>query len=83
MSQDHGTSALPEGSLGAGTGPSRHEMSFTWPVLLITLGLILLADEFAPGWNFHRTWPVLLVVFGALKLIDTGRLPRPPAGPRI
>ncbi len=83
MSQDHGTSALPEGSLGAGAGPSRHPVSLTWPVLLITLGLMLLADQFAPGWNFHRTWPVLLVVFGALKLIDSGRPPRPPAGPRI
>jgi Domain of unknown function (DUF5668) len=83
MSQDHGTSALPEGSLGAGAGPSYHPISLTWPVLLITLGLMLLADQFAPGWNFHRTWPVLLVVFGVLKLIDSGRPPRPPAGPRI
>jgi Domain of unknown function (DUF5668) len=82
MSQDHETGALPEGSLGAG-GLSRGHVSLTWPVLLITLGLMLLADQFAPAWNFHRTWPVLLVVFGVLKLIDSGRPPRPPAGPRI
>jgi hypothetical protein len=83
MLQGHETSALPEGSLGAGVGHSHHAISLTWPVLLITLGLMLLADQFAPGWNFHRTWPVLLVVFGVVKLIDSGRPPRPPAGPRI
>lgn len=57
--------------------------SLTWPVLLITLGLMLLADQFLPRWGFERTWPVLLVVFGVLKLIESGRPPRPPAGPRV
>lgn len=57
--------------------------SLTWPVLLITLGLMLLADEFLPRWDFERTWPVLLVVFGVLKLIDSARPPRPPVGPKI
>jgi len=79
MSEDR---PLPEGSLGAG-GPSQGHASLTWPVLLMTLGLMLLAAEFAPAWNFHRTWPVLLVVFGVLRLIDSGRPPRPPEGPRI
>jgi Domain of unknown function (DUF5668) len=55
----------------------------TWPVLLIALGLMLLADEFVPGWDFGRTWPVLLVVFGVLRLIESGRPPRPPVGPRL
>jgi Domain of unknown function (DUF5668) len=82
MPQDHGTGALPRGNLGVGR-PSYSHVSLTWPVLLITLGLMLLADQFAPTWNFHRTWPVLLVVFGVLKLIDSGRPPRPPSGPRI
>lgn len=58
-------------------------VSLTWPVLLITLGLMLLADEFLPRWDFGRTWPVLLVVFGVVKLIESGRSPRPPEGPRI
>lgn len=60
-----------------------HRVSLTWPVVLITLGLMLLADEFLPQWDFQRTWPVLLVVFGVLKLIDSGRPPRPPEGPRV
>ena len=56
--------------------------SLTWPVLLITLGVMFLLDEFEPQWGFHRTWPVLLVVIGILKLIEASRPPRPPAGPR-
>jgi len=82
MSQDREIGALPERSLGTG-GPSLRHAGLTWPVLLITLGVMLLVDQLAPGWNFHRTWPVLLVVLGLLKLIDSGRPPRPPAGPRI
>lgn len=58
-------------------------VSLTWPVLMITAGLILLADQFLQGWGFERTWPVLLVVFGVTKLIESGRKPRPPVGPRI
>jgi len=54
-----------------------------WPVILITLGIMLLAEQFLPGWGFSRTWPVLLVVIGVVKLIDSGRPPRPPEGPRI
>jgi LiaI-LiaF-like transmembrane region len=60
-----------------------YRASLTWPVLLITLGLMFLLDEFAPQWGFRRTWPVLLVVIGILKLIESGRPPRPPAGPRV
>ncbi len=51
--------------------------------MLITLGLMLLAGEFFPQWDFESTWPVLLVVFGVLKLIESGRPPRPPEGPRV
>lgn len=58
-------------------------VSLTWPVLLITLGLMLLINEFVPRWDFERTWPVLLVVFGVTRLIEAGRPPRPPEGPRI
>lgn len=57
--------------------------SLTWPVVLIALGLMLLAEQFLPDWGFHKTWPVLLVVIGVLKLIDSGRPPRPPEGPRV
>jgi hypothetical protein len=70
------------GAWNAG-GKFMQRASLTWPVILITLGLILLADEFLPGWGYERTWPVLLVVFGVLRLIESGRPPRPPEGPRI
>jgi hypothetical protein len=53
------------------------------PVILITLGLMLLIDQIVPGWGFGRTWPLLLVVIGVLKLIDVTQPPRPPEGPRI
>lgn len=57
--------------------------SLTWPVILITLGLMLLAEEFLPRWGLTKTWPLLLVVVGIVKLIDSGRPPRPPEGPRL
>jgi hypothetical protein len=62
--------------------PSRRG-SLTWPVLLIALGLMLLAQEFLPDWDLGRTWPLLLVVIGVLLLIQSGRPPRPPEGPRL
>ncbi|HEV2492910.1 MAG TPA: DUF5668 domain-containing protein [Terriglobia bacterium] len=57
--------------------------SVTWPIILITLGVLFMLDEFVPRWDFHRTWPVILVVFGILKLIDAARPPRPPRGPSV
>ncbi len=63
--------------------PSPRRVRLTWPVVLITLGLLFLLDEFAPSWGFDRTWPVLLVVIGVLMLFESGRAPRPPAGPRV
>ena len=62
---------------------SRYRTSLTWPIILITLGALLMLDEFIPHWGFHRTWPVLLVVIGVLKLIDSTRPPRPPRGPQV
>jgi len=80
MLQDRETGPL--GTPGTGAG-FFHRASLTWPAVLIALGLMLLADEFVPEWGFHRTWPVLLVVIGVLKLVESGRPPRPPAGPRM
>ena len=57
--------------------------SLTGPVVLITLGVILLLDQIVPGWGIGKTWPVLLVVIGVLKLIDVSQPPRPPEGPRV
>lgn len=37
------------------------------PVLLITLGLLMAADQL-DRMSFWRTWPVLLILFGLFKL---------------
>jgi len=58
-------------------------VSLTGPVILITLGVVFLVDQFVPGWGISKTWPILLVVIGVLKLVDSARPPRPPEGPRI
>ena len=63
--------------------PSSPGRSLTWPVVLITLGLLFLADQLLPGWGIGRTWPALLVVIGVMKLLDSARPPRPPQGPRV
>ncbi|HTS78426.1 MAG TPA: DUF5668 domain-containing protein [Bryobacteraceae bacterium] len=41
------------------------------PVLLITLGFLLAADQMGVI-SFGRTWPVLLIVFGLFKLAERG-----------
>ena len=70
--------------MGLGLTPSTHRRpSLTGPVILITLGLVFLADQLVPGWGISKTWPVLLVVFGVLKLLDSTSPPRPPEGPRV
>jgi hypothetical protein len=65
------------------TASNPRRSSITGPVVLITLGLMLLVDQIVPGWGFGRTWPLLLVVIGVLKLIDVAQPPRPPEGPRV
>jgi hypothetical protein len=39
------------------------------PVVLITVGLLFVADYFG-SFPFYKTWPVLLIVYGALKLFE-------------
>jgi len=63
--------------------PLLRRASLTGPVILVTLGLMFLVDEFVPGWGISRTWPVLLIVIGALRLLDSALPPRPPEGPRV
>jgi hypothetical protein len=53
------------------------------PVILITLGVLLLLHQFVPAWGFGQTWPILLIVIGVMKLLDANRPPRPPRGPRV
>jgi hypothetical protein len=70
--------------MGSTTPPvTRRRSGLTWPVVLITLGVILLLDQFVPGWGIGKTWPVLLVVIGVVKLLESGRPPRAPEGPRV
>jgi len=46
------------------------------PVMLITLGALLVIDHFG-GANFWRISPLLLIVYGVMKLIE--RVARPAA----
>jgi hypothetical protein len=39
------------------------------PVLLVTLGLLMAADQL-DRMSFSRTWPVLLIMFGLFKLAE-------------
>ena len=39
------------------------------PVLLVTLGLLMAADQLE-RMSFSRTWPVLLILFGLFKLAE-------------
>ena len=39
------------------------------PVLLLTLGLLMGADQL-DRVSFSRTWPVLLILFGLFKLAE-------------
>jgi membrane-bound ClpP family serine protease len=65
------------------TPSSHYRGSLTWPIVLITVGVLFMLDQFVPHWGFHRTWPVILVVIGILKLIDATQPPRPPRGPSV
>jgi uncharacterized membrane protein len=40
------------------------------PVLMITLGVLLVIDQMGSSFGFQRTWPVLLIVFGLFKLAE-------------
>lgn len=33
-------------------------------LVLLTIGLILLAQQFFPGFGFDRFWPVILIIIG-------------------
>ena len=44
--------------------------SLMWPIILITVGVLFLVQEFA-GWRFDfwdHTWPLLLIVIGGVIL---------------
>ncbi len=42
----------------------------TGPVLLITLGALLLVGQFSGAYSFSQLWPVLLIVLGILRIVE-------------
>ncbi len=53
----------------------RHNSQLVTGVLMITVGLIFLADrlDLVPGLDMSRLWPVVLIVMGASRFTVTGR----------
>jgi phage shock protein C len=51
--------------------PKKHKNngSITGGVILITLGVLFLIDQFIPGVDFGDLWPVVLVVIGVVMII--------------
>jgi hypothetical protein len=56
---------------------------FTFPVILIVIGVLFLFNEFVPRLEIGRTWPVILVAWGVLLLFRSFGPPRAPRGPQI
>jgi phage shock protein PspC (stress-responsive transcriptional regulator) len=50
--------------------PVRHENrnGLIGGIVLITLGMIFLANRFIPNINFHNMWPLVLVVIGGVLI---------------
>lgn len=43
----------------------------TGPILLITLGVLLLLNNLDPGtYSFSRLWPVILIALGAGRIAE-------------
>jgi phage shock protein C len=49
----------------------RHRGNLIGALVLITLGVLFLADEFIPHINFGDLWPILLIVIGIGLLINS------------
>ncbi|HTQ87380.1 MAG TPA: DUF5668 domain-containing protein [Candidatus Solibacter sp.] len=57
------------------------------PAVLITVGVIFMADRWWPGFSFHRLWPLILIVIGLVRLLEMGMredtvYPAPPQNPQ-
>jgi len=50
---------------------NRHKGSIMGGMILITIGVLFLIDEFIPQINFGDLWPVILIVIGIGLLINT------------
>jgi Domain of unknown function (DUF5668) len=51
------------------TGASSLLVALRGPVLLVTLGVLMAADQL-DRMSFSRTWPVLVILFGLFKLAE-------------
>jgi phage shock protein PspC (stress-responsive transcriptional regulator) len=49
----------------------RDEGKLIFATVLIFLGLIFLAHNFIPFWNFTKLWPLILVIVGLAFLISS------------
>jgi hypothetical protein len=66
----------------------RIRMRLTGPVVLITIGTLILIEHLH-GPSFHRTWPLILLAIGLVRLLDSknpnvwnaGSMPVPPVPP--
>jgi phage shock protein PspC (stress-responsive transcriptional regulator) len=52
-------------------GERRHRGSLIGALVLITLGVLFLADEFIPHINFGDLWPIILIVIGIGLLLNS------------
>lgn len=59
----------------AGAPPSAapHRDGLMAPLVLITLGVLLLGGQLNWGYSFWELWPVLLIVIGVGKVINAIR----------
>ncbi len=42
-----------------------------WPLILITLGVLLFANKWGWTYGFSQLWPVLLIVLGITKVAES------------
>lgn len=43
--------------------------SMLWPVMLVTVGVLFLVQQYTP-YSFGEIWPVLLIVLGVWKVLE-------------
>ncbi len=62
----------PDQPLNSSINPAkqRQKGSLIGGLVLITLGILFLADEFFPSFDFSDLWPVIIIVIGVGLLIN-------------
>ncbi len=50
--------------------PAASRKGFVGPVMLITVGLTVLANNLIPEFHFGNWWPVVLIAIGSGWLLD-------------